>query len=213
METLWQTAFFSFSKQPYLECSWKKQEWISHIVTPWGVPDLCAIRHLKPSISIPKVKNLTISHLNCPLVPPRILWARVRGGLQVTGLLISVFSIISQTIKAHLPHPAFWYLGKEYWPQDLVLVTIRHHWVLAILQSPLLNSRKLANHWKFWYWYHQELEKKESYSVLSYKLSTGAENVCGLCEGFFLQEQEREDQIPCIKHRRQSQNSRSQTQF
>lgn len=62
----------------------------------------------------------------------------------------------------------------------LVLVTGGHLWDSAILQSPLHRSRKLANPCESCYCYHLTLKKDESDSVLSYKLSIGAEDVCGL---------------------------------
>lgn len=175
---------------------------------PLRVLALCDMRHLKSSTSIHKVKNLTTFHspLHYPLVPLKILWARVRGGLQGTELLISAFSIISQTTKAHLSYPAFWYMVRgvltpgPYPSYNRASLSFSHS---AVSSSQFQETSQSL----------QILEKKESYSVLSYKLTTGAENVCGLCEGFFLQVQAREDQIPCIKHSGQSQNSRSQTQF
>lgn len=112
-------------------------------------PALCDIRHLKPSIGIPKVKNLTTFPTTTPPLSTCTSKDFVgKGERWPPGHWAPDLSVLNHQSKNQGPSfPAcFLVHGEGVLTPGPCPGHNRASLVSAILQSPLLNSRKLANH-------------------------------------------------------------------
>lgn len=142
-------------------------------------------------------------------MPPRLLRARVRDSLHGTEFLTSVFLITNQAAKARPSHPAFWCTGSGVLSPGPCPGHNR-----ACLPSPLLNSKKLADHCEFCYWFHPELEKR--CLILFSAVSLALEQKMFVALVWEILPLGARERGPKPQHKIQwtkPQNSRSQTQF